>query len=341
MVRTRAMSSVRTLARAVAVAVSACCCACGPRAPKGEGAAPANGGTAGTSEPNRPAVRVTVNGRPIDEVDVAFALRKAAHGAATGAELEKQVLEGLIQQELWRQRAEELGLESDPGYRAQLRKHEVELDAARRNLLGRLLYRTEIFEKATVTEDAIVQYHTEHARELGADLHLEQLLFKGSDTEAKQALAALQAGTPFEAVAATHFPKLAKGAWDAGFMSWSDMPQEWRESAYRLEPGGVSGIIAGPGGRYWILRLVEKRPSDKGGLEFTRRAIEDLLREQRILELRAETNKRLRERARIEYLEAPKRAPRPAAPALNANPHGNAAQSPRPEVEGEVGVEED
>src|SRR6185295_16113910 len=107
------------------------------------------------------------------------------------------------------------------------------------------------------TEEDARKYFDSNATRLGTDLHLWQILVR-DEASAAQARKALDEGKPFEEVARSFSPVGATGAtWDLGYVKWLTTPEPWRPVLESLKPGETSGVIRGPRGRFWILRLAE------------------------------------------------------------------------------------
>ncbi len=83
-------------------------------------------------------VLATVNGTPIGEADVHFALSSGGHKKEIPPEHRKNVLETIIRRELIYQRAIEIGLDANPGYQEKLRRMEAQINAFKRNDLAKL-----------------------------------------------------------------------------------------------------------------------------------------------------------------------------------------------------------
>ena len=119
------MSSPRQLSRLVTSAlVCAAFMACDPPS----GSKKEGGGTPPLATPmpakdlsKEPDVLVLVNGVPIRQADLQFALASKRRGRGADAELTRETLESIIEQELARQQAEKLGLDREPDYQRKLR----------------------------------------------------------------------------------------------------------------------------------------------------------------------------------------------------------------------------
>jgi len=236
---------------AVASIVALSACGDGPRA-----ALP--GGAEG---PGR--VLATVNGVPITALDVEHRLRKAAGSSMGGHEVTggagNNALSALVRDELLLQEAERLRLDADPEYRLKLAALEAQLRAFQRKELV-ALYRRHLQRRASVTDAEAQAWFDANASTLRTRFHVQQILYKGDPASIAQAKQDLDAGVPFETVAARRFPVVPKGKtpWDLGELAWGQLPSAWRGVVDRLEPGQVSGIIRGEGDRAWLVRLVAR-----------------------------------------------------------------------------------
>ena len=267
-----------------------------------------------------------VNGTRITEIDVR--IRKEVARRSPGGAVprdDRAVLETIVQQEIFAQRAVELGLDSDEGYQERLAELNARVADFRRAELARLLERREIVEKAEVSDEELRSYFDEHVAEIGTEFHVQQILQRGREA-ADASHAALVAGTPFDEVAAGLFPTLPPGAgqpWDLGFLSWEQLPDAWRESIHDLEPGAISGVLEGPNGRCWIIKLIERRERAGVTFESVRAMLTQTLKGQRVEERRRAVVAELTEAARVSYPEVPA-----AVPANDTTGSNSAAAQP-------------
>lgn len=271
------------------------------------------------TESPAPDVLVTVNGHPITEEDLALKTRPSRHEAGEDgdepgddptarltAAQKKAQLETIVQQELEAQRAHELGLDQDPTYRQELSRLQASVDAFRRQRLVELYARHER-EATKVTDADARRYFQENKEHLQTELHVLQILMR-DERKIDEAHRAVQAGT-FEQVAAGMFPALPEGTrppWDLGYLRYNQLPEPWRGVVDRLEDGGTSGIIRGPRNRFWIVKVVERRRDPNIQFETWRANITEMLREERLVARRAETERSLRQKAKIRYIRDPR-----------------------------------
>ncbi len=97
-------------------------------------------------------------------------------------------------------------------------------------------------------------------------VRLSQILVSERDL-AQQAAQALAAGEDFVAVAArlSEAPNAQQGG-DQGWLAAEDLPPAFVETIFRLEPGGVTGIVEAEYG-FHIFRIVDRQPARTVRLE--------------------------------------------------------------------------
>ena len=255
-------------------------------------------------------VLATVNGTPISEMDVRFAMRSGTQHKEVPARHRKNVLDVIIQQELTSQRAIELGLDADPRYQRSLHRMEAQINAFKRKELAEL-FRREIAGKVKISEAEAKQYFTRNAERIRTDLHVGQILMR-KEGLIGQARKDIEEGKSFEEVAGKRFPRIPNATrepWDLGYMRWKQIPEPWRDVVYDLKKGEVSGVIRGPNSRFWIIKLIDKRVKPDITFESARPTIVELLKNAKAEELRAEADRELRAKATVVYVTRPIEAP--------------------------------
>lgn len=264
------------------------------------------------TKPNAEPV-VEVNGVLIDESDVALALTQAGQNphddpqAATEAPDRKIVIESLITEELSAQRAIALGLDSDETYRRELGRLQAQVSAYRRRMLADLLHQ-QMRKDTTVPEEEIRRYFDQHEQQLRTETHIVQILSRDRQ-KLEQAKRDLDGGVPFEEVAGRAFPQLPPNTpspWDLGYLRWTQIPEAWKSSLETLKAGEVSDIIEGPRGRGWIIKVVDRRVSEKVTFETERPILEQRLNVEKAQDARTQLGEELRKDARIEYAKQTK-----------------------------------
>lgn len=255
-----------------------------------------------------------VNGQPITEYELQLRLR-ASPGAKPGerpaAETRQAALDAIVLQELQAQRALELGLDAEPSFREQMWQVEAQLREVRRRELAKLYRTKEVFEKSVVTVEDARRYFDENTARVQMEVRVLQIFVRGRPA-ADQAAAALAKGAPFEEVAAAQFSQLPPNEkpWALPVLAWDQVPPQWWADLDRLQVGGVSGILAAPGDRYWIIKLVEKRQQPALTFEAAMPRIQALLKSDKFEERRDQLEKELRGKAKIELFQP---APGPSA----------------------------
>ncbi len=259
-----------------------------------QGGAPASKGAA----PTPSGVLVTVNGVALTEDDVKVASRSEGHGEAPA---QPAPIDGIVIQELVYQRALALGLDQDPAYQKRRQEIDAQANAQKRRELGQLYFTKEIVGKITVSDDEARRFFDEHKDEIASEIHVLQLMRRGED-QAKATLAELDKGKPFEEVAAMALGGTVppdQKPWDLGFLKWTQLPGAWRGVVDKLAPGKTSPLIAGPRGRYWIVKVVARRPDPAATFEAMRAGLVELLKRDRVEEAQKKTEKTLRDGASI------------------------------------------
>ncbi len=251
-------------------------------------------------------VLATVNGTPIGEADVRFALSSGGHNKEVPPGHRKNVLEVIIRRELIYQRAVGLGLDANASYQEKLRRMEAQINAFKRKELSELFWR-EIAGTAVISEAEAKKYFVENAARIGTEVHVWQIL-RRKEGLIEQVLNDLQRETPFEEVARKLFPNLPKTAgepWDLGYLRWKQVPKPWRNVVYDLKKGQMSGVIRGPNNRFWIIKLIDRRQNPDITFESVKPTVMEILKNAKIEELREKTERDLRAKASIVYATVP------------------------------------
>lgn len=252
-------------------------------------------------------VLAIVNGTPIVEADVRFALNSSGHNKNEVPPAHRtNVLEAIVRRELLRQRAVELGLDANRSYQEKLRRMDARINAFKRKELSDLLWR-EIAGSAEISEAEVKRYFAENAAQIKTELHVWQIL-RRREGSIEQDLNDLEQGTSFEEVARkrfSRFPKAGGAPWDLGYLKWNQVPEPWRNVVYDLKKDQMSGIIRGPNQRFWIIKLIDKREDPATTLESSKPTIVAVLKNVKIEELREKTERDLRTKATITYSKGP------------------------------------
>lgn len=240
------------------------------------GAASDNGSPADGQEK----VLATANGVSITENDLQQSLKLKTRGEKITEEARKTFLETVVGSELAAQAAQGLGLDRDPAYQKKLREAEAQLRAFRRENLASL-YRSHVLSQAGVTETDARTFFDKNADRIRTRVHVWQIARRGEVEKITQDEKDLKNGVSFEEVAARGYPNPSEGAkphWDLGLLHWSLVPQAWQEALDGMKPGETSGIIKGERGRYWILRLVDRKVDPAITFETEKQRILEILR---------------------------------------------------------------
>ncbi|MFO0589197.1 MAG: peptidyl-prolyl cis-trans isomerase [Polyangiaceae bacterium] len=254
-------------------------------------------------------VLARVNGVPITETDLELKLSADSHEAAgnlSAADRKKNVLDYLILHELMAQKAASMGLDQDAKYQAELRKLEAQLAAFRRQELSERLLAKEGDKRNSPSEEEMRAYFQRNEKRIRTTVHVLQIL-KRSESAIVEARSMIERGKSFEEVAASYFPNLPEGQkpWDLGFLTFSKIPEAWRDTLTDLKPGEMSGILRGPNERYWLIKLVESKEDPNVTFESAKEGILLDMKAARQQRLRDGYEKELRDAAKIEMVSPP------------------------------------
>jgi hypothetical protein len=231
-------------------------------------------------------VVATVDGVTIDEKDVELRLRVDNHGPER-----RTAVDAIVREQLLAARARAVGLDQDPGYLETVSGYKAQLAALERHERAELYFKKEIAAKVTVSPDEARAYFEANKERLATDLHVFQIFVRG-EKELQAAQAQLAGGAPFESVGR-----------DLGWMKSVQVPETWRSVIYTMKPGETSGVLKGPKDRYWIIKLVDRRANPDVKFEDVEAQLTDAVKSEKIEALRAQTDRDLRARAKVEYME--------------------------------------
>ncbi len=228
-------------------------------------------------EQSKPPVLATVNGVAITADEVA--LKLGDHEDLLNSPVGDQSLDAIIAEELMYQKAVQLGFDRDPKFQRDIRKLEMQITAYKRAEMGRRVRDTQIASHVTVTDQEVRDYYAKHADEIETDLHLGVLQFPDA-ARAKDALARIRSGTPFEMIAAeqfSHAPKNMSRAWDKGFLHWEQMPAAFTGDVYRLKKGEVSDVLSNGPAEAYLVKVSDRRKNPAANFDKAKPVIENRL----------------------------------------------------------------
>ena len=131
-----------------------------------------------------------------------------------------------------------------------------------------LTYLVRTARARSVTDEAVQAWYTTHADEYrrNDEVHLRQILVLERDV-AEQALAQLRLGEDFALVAAQFSQgPMAQNDGDQGRLSRDDLPPEFTETIFGLEPGEVSEVVEADYG-FHIFQVIAHYPAETISLE--------------------------------------------------------------------------
>lgn len=245
-----------------------------------------------------------VNGAPITELDLKIRLESDSHEAVPSPERRETVLKSLILREILAQKAREEGLDQDPKYQEARRAMAAKVAAFERQELSELLLARESAKRGEPTEESARAYFAKHEKRIRTRVHVLQIL-RRSESAIVEARSMIERGKSFEEVAASLFPGLPEGKrpWDLGYLSFSKVPEPWREQIYDMKPGETSGIVRGPNDRFWLLKLVDVKEDADVTFESTRAAILAEMQVNKAQRARDEVEKELSAAAHVEIVK--------------------------------------
>lgn len=253
-----------------------------------------------------PAVLARVNGAPITALDLEVKLQSDNHEAAISPDRKKAALDTVILREVLAQKALAQGLDQDPKYQEALRKMEAQLAAFKRQELSELLLQHESRRRSALTDEDARAYFEKNERRIRTKVHVLQIL-RRSEAAIVEARSAIERGASFEEEAKSLFPDLPEGQtpWDLGYLSFSKVPEPWRETIYDMKAGEMSGVIRGPSGRFWLIKLVDAREDPSVTFESVKAAVLADMKANKLQHSREALERELRSDARVELLAPP------------------------------------
>jgi parvulin-like peptidyl-prolyl isomerase len=257
--------------------------------------------SAGSSKPDDKVV-AKVDGIPITEEDLGFRLWGAAHGGRVVREEVQTKLDEAIREELLYQQGLKLGLDKDPGYRAQIARIERQLAHVKRAEMVRRVYNSQVAAKIEISNQDAKDYYDKNVNQISTDLHLGVTSFNKKE-QAEEALEKIRGGAPFESVARSVMGSQVSAGrepWDMGFSSWDQIPVDFVDAVYQLKPGEVTNIVRSKRTGYQIIKLFGVRKNPKADFTSLSGVIMNRLRDKKVLEAYEQYVEKLKKEAKIE-----------------------------------------
>jgi parvulin-like peptidyl-prolyl isomerase len=242
-----------------------------------------------------------VNGTPITEEDLRFRL-PGTHGDRKTSGNQRKALDDVITEELLYQQGLKIGLDKDPGYRAQMAKLEHQLAIAKRAEMTRRVYNTQVAAKIEITHADAKSYYDKNADRITTELHLGVISFNDKE-RAEEALQKIGGGAPFESIARSVMGSQVSAGrepWDLGFLSWGQIPVDFVDPVYRLKPGEVSNLVSSKRTGYQIFKLFGARKNPKADFASMSGLIMNRLRDEKVIEAYEQYVEKLKKEAKIE-----------------------------------------
>jgi parvulin-like peptidyl-prolyl isomerase len=242
-----------------------------------------------------------VNGTPITEEDLSVR-PPGAHGERKASGNQQKALDDVITEELLYQQGLKIGLDKDPGYRAQIARFERQLDHVKRAEMTRRVYNTQVAARVEITHADAKNYCDKNANQITTELHLGVISFNNKEG-AGEALQKIRGGAPFESIArGVMGSQVSAGRepWDLGFLSWDQIPFDFVDAVYRLKPGEVSSIVSSKRTGYQVFKLLGARKNPKADLTSMLGVIMNRLRDEKVMEAYEQYVEKLKKEAKIE-----------------------------------------
>ena len=223
----------------------------------------------------------SVNGKPITEDQLnQFVSLLVEQGAQDSPELREQVKQEMIHRLVAVQAAQKAGIDKRPAV-------QQELELARQGILVRALIADHL-EKNPVT-DAKVQAEYDKIKATQADrkeYKVRHILVK-DEKEAEDLLASIKAKKiTFEDAASKHSidPGSGKNGGDLGWGPSSNYVPEFAQAVESLKKGATSDKPVQSQFGWHIIRVEDERPVEFPALESVRPQLEEMMRQQQVVE---------------------------------------------------------
>lgn len=239
-----------------------------------------------------------VNGITLTAGDVGFRLEQA-HGK--NPQYGQKGIDDIINQELLFQKGMQLGLDKDPSYQRTLVALKSKPQGARRLEMARRVFNTQIASTIEVTGQETKDYYEKNADQIATELHLEMIRFD-SKAQAEEALLKLHGGADFASIARPVMtgPKVeGREPWDLGFVKWEQVPVDYLEPIYKLNPGELSPVLGWQPTGFQVVKMLAKRTLPRAGYEKKSASVMNRLRDQKLLHAYHAYLETLRKEAKI------------------------------------------
>lgn len=249
-------------------------------------AKPAQSTVAPTSAPAQSSVAARVNGKtiPLAEFEQNVARRQAemtkeginfntSEGQAALAEMRRQILEGMIEQELIDQQAAKMGITvTDAEVDAAINQSIAETggtDAFNKylsNVAGMTMDEWRAGQREAMLTQKVIERITRDVPTKAEQVHARHILVDTA-AEANALLARLRAGADF-AILAQQYSKDTVASAGGGDLGWFPrgglFDEALEKAAFELQPGQISGVVQSDlGGQtvYHIVQVLERDPA--------------------------------------------------------------------------------
>jgi len=233
-------------------------------------------------------VIATVDGEPITKEDLEYSL-EIAHRREDLSKTRKinirEFIERLVEDRLIIQEARRMGMEEDEEINEKVRAYRLRESVT-------MLYREEILNKVSVTDEEIKEFYKEKYAKF--DIGIIEVR---TEEDARSAMKELNTGINFSDVARKYSIHYTKNTGGHRVFRKKDIPFYLKETILSLKPGETSGILKS-GNRYYIVRLMGKEGGSVDDFKKVKNEIMQIIRNRKIEEMSSKYLQKLREKYR-------------------------------------------
>ena len=217
----------------------------------------------------------------------------------------REMVENIVDWKLFSKEAIRIGLDKDPDVLDKLKQPENQLQILREATLAGELLQMKRKNLADPKENEIRKYYEQHQEEFRQPEQVRlRRIFVKKEKEAKEILSELKKGKSFEKLAKEKSKEgAAKKGGDLGWFSLGKMDKTMEQTALSLKSGEFSKIIKSPSG-YYLIQLVDKRPSFMRSYEEVKQRIKTRLKHSHQQEMMEQLKADLRSKVKISVDES-------------------------------------
>jgi peptidyl-prolyl cis-trans isomerase C len=217
----------------------------------------------------------------------------------------RDMLENMIDWKLLSKEAIKMGLDKDPGVLVKLNRPENQLQILREATLAGEFIQRNLNNLTDPKEDEVKNYYNHHQEEFRQPEQVRlRRIFVRSEKEAQEIFLELKKGESFEKISKEKSKEgAAKKGGDLGWFSIGKMDKTMEKIALTLKPGEFSKIVKSPTG-YYLIQVVEKKPSFMKSFEEAKDRIKTSLKNRHQQEMMEKLKADLRSKVKISINES-------------------------------------